>query len=58
MEQYLATVIQNEIVFHCKLEQTKIEMSQISDYKVGRLFRVLDQGKRGYVNGGNIRRYL
>lgn len=27
MEQYLATVIQNEIVFHCKLEQTKIEMS-------------------------------
>lgn len=58
LEAELAVMLEYEIMFHLKLEQMKLDLSSIEDYKLRRLFKMVDAHGKKYIDSGSIRRYL
>lgn len=58
LESELAVMLEYEIMFHLKLEQMKLDLSNIEDYKLRRLFKMVDAHGKKYIDSGAVRRYL
>ena len=58
MESELAVMLEYEIMFHLKLEQMKLDLQNIEDFKLRRLFKMVDANNRKYIDSGAVRRYL
>jgi Ca2+-binding EF-hand superfamily protein len=47
-----------EITFHLRLEQMKLDLEKIKDYKLSSIFKMLDLAKKKYIDLKGLRRFL
>ena len=58
VERALSKLLLSEIQFHLKLEQMKIDLHQIWDFKLSHLFKLVDHTRSGFIDHNNMKRFL
>lgn len=58
VEGELADLLVHEILFHLRLEQLKLDLQQIADFDLRRIFTLLDQRRVNFIDHSAMRRYL
>lgn len=50
IESSLSRLLEMEIVFHLRLEQLKLDLEEIEDYNLKRLFKMVDGKRKGFID--------
>ena len=47
-----------EIIYHLRLEQLKLDLEEIEDYDIKRLFKMVDTQRKRFLDHGSIKQFL
>lgn len=58
IESSLSRLLEMEIIYHLRLEQLKLDLEEIEDYNIKRLFKMVDSQRLRYLDYGSIKSFL
>jgi len=58
IEGCLSRLLEMEIVYHLRLEQLKLDLEEIEDCNLKRLFRMVDSNRKRYIDQASVNGFL
>lgn len=58
IESCLSRLLEMEIIYHLRLEQLKLDLEEIEDYDLKKLFKMVDKNRKKFIDKAAIKSFL